>query len=156
MICTLSNSEIEEKCLDMNGFVIQDNIQMKYHEFFERGMAKVAELKRNDDYNKMKRRIYTLSDVQSETVEEDKFKNRWVLAKVVNVARGLPGRNGRQFDKLEISDGYVKVTIFGRISQVFQKGRVIVFPITLYGENKKIYIDDYTMNKLDPVVLEED
>lgn len=151
---TLSKVEVEDKCLDMNGFIIQDNIRIKYHEFYERGMAKVVELKHNEDYNSPRRRIYTLSDVKNEDVEEDKYKNRWVLAKVTNVVRGLVGKTGSKFDKLEISDGYTKIVIMGSIPQVFKKGRVMIFPVSI-NDNQKIKIGNMTMSKLDPVILED-
>ena len=154
IICPFTKQDIEDRCLDMNGFVIQDNIQIKYHEFYERGMAKVAEMKRNDAYNSQRSRIYGISEALEDEIEEDKYSNKWVLAKVLSVARGINGKFGK-FDKMEIGDGYARTTIFGSIPSVFQKGRVIVFPVSISGSNKRMYVDQKKMESLDAVILEE-
>jgi len=155
VIKKFTKSELEEKCLDMNGFVVHENIQGKYREFFEKGMAKVAEMKRDESYNSPKRKIWKLSDLVLEETEEDKYKNRWVLAKVISEVRGLVSKfNGRKFDKIVINDGYTSVTIMGKIPKIFVKGRVMVFPVSL--SNGKIYIDQYTLDKKDALVLEDD
>lgn len=146
-------SELEDKCLDINGFVIHENIQNKYHEYFEQGMAKVAEVKQNESYNSPKRRIWKLSDIMQEEVEEDKFKNRWVLAKVTSEARGLMSKFGNKtFDKIVINDGYESITIMGRIPSIFKKGNVMVFPVSII--NGKVHIDHYTLEKFDALILE--
>ena len=154
-IRTFTKNEIEERCLDMNGFVIHENIRIKYHEFFERGMEKVAEFKKNPAYNSPKRRIYKLSEIECEEPEEDKFKNRWVLAKVTSEARDIPSKfGGKTFHKITINDGFSSVTITGnRIPRSLSKGRVMVFPVSII--NGRMYIDNHAMEKLDPVVLEE-
>ena len=154
-IRTFTKNEIEERCLDMNGFVIHENIRIKYHEFFERGMEKVAEFKKNPAYNSPKRRIYKLSEIECEEPEEDKFKNRWVLAKVTSEARDIPSKfGGKTFHKITINDGFSSVTITGnRIPRSLSKGRVMVFPVSII--NGRMYIDNQAMEKLDPVVLEE-
>ena len=132
-IRTFTKNEIEERCLDMNGFVIHENIRIKYHEFFERGMEKVAEFKKNPAYNSPKRRIYKLSEIECEEPEEDKFKNRWVLAKVTSEARDIPSKfGGKTFHKITINDGFSSVTITGnRIPRSLSKGRVMVFPVSI-------------------------
>ena len=146
-------SELEDKCLDINGFVIHENIQNQYHEYFEQGMAKVAEVKHDESYNSPKRRIWKLSDIMQEEVEEDKFKNRWVLAKVISEARGLMSKFGNKtFDKIVINDGYESVTIMGRIPKDFKKGNVMVFPVSII--NGKVHIDHYTLEKFDALILE--
>jgi DNA polymerase III alpha subunit len=146
-------SELEDKCLDINGFVIHENIQNKYHEYFEQGMAKVAEVKNNESYNSPKRRIWKLSDIMQEEIEEDKFKNRWVLAKVTSEARGLMSKFGNKtFDKIVINDGYESITIMGRIPSIFKKGNVMVFPVSII--NGKVHIDHYTLEKFDALILE--
>ena len=154
-IRTFTKNEIEERCLDMNGFVIHENIRIKYNEFFERGMEKVAEFKKNPAYNSPRRRIYKLSEIECEEPEEDKFKNRWVLAKITSEARDIPSKfGGKTFHKITINDGFSSVTITGnRIPRSLSKGRVMVFPVSII--NGKMYIDNHAMEKLDPVVLEE-
>jgi len=155
MLKSFTKNELEERCLDMNGFVVNDNIQIKYHEFFEQGMKKVAELKNNPSYNSPRRRIYKLSEIEGEEPDEDKFKNRWILAKITSEARDIPSKfGGKTFHKITINDGFSSVTITGnKISRSLSKGRVMVFPVSIIGG--KLYVDNYTMEKLDPVVLEE-
>ena len=155
VIKTFTKNELEDKCLDLNGFVVHENVQLKYHEFFEQGMKKVAELRKNESYDSPHRKIHKLSAIVNEEVDEDRFKNRWVLAKVITEVRGIVSKyNGRTFDKIVINDGYTSLTIMGRIPSSFKKGRVMVFPISII--NGKVHIDIYTMDKLEAVVLEDD
>lgn len=116
-------------------------------------MAKVAELKHNEDYNKPHRRIYKLDAAVNDGPEEDKYKNKWVLAKVTTEARGIPSKWGRPFDKIIVNDGFTNVTIMGTIPKEFKKGNVLVFPISI-NDNGKVYIDRNKTDKLEIVILE--
>lgn len=153
VIKTFTKNELEDLCLDLNGFVINENVQIKYNEYFERGMAKVAELKHNEDYNKPHRRIYKLDAALNDGPEEDKYKNKWVLAKVTSEARGIPSKWGRPFDKIVVNDGFTNVTLMGTIPKEFKKGNVLVFPISI-NDNGKVYIDRNKTNKLEIVIVE--
>lgn len=153
-ITTFTKTDLEDRCLDLNGFVVHENVQIKYHEFFERGMEKVAELKKNEAYNSPRRKIRKLSEIEQEEVDEDKFKNRWVLAKVITEVRDIPSKyNGKTFDKIVVNDGFTSLTIMGKIPRVFKKGRVMVFPISIIGG--KVHIDIWTMDKREAVILED-
>lgn len=66
----------------------------------------------------------------------------------------IPSKFGsKKFDKIVINDGYTSITIFGKILQIFKKGRVMVLPISI-ASNEKVYIDVHTLEKLEAVVLE--
>lgn len=147
-----SKVELEEKCLDLNGFVVQDNIRIKYSEFFKRGLVKVAEIKHNEDYAVGTRKIRTLEEAEALEVDEDKYKNFWVLAKVMSEARGLPGKYGT-FDKVVIGDGFTSVTLTGKVPSILKRGSVVIFPVSKNSNGKLIY-DRSRSEKLDPVVLE--
>ena len=155
-ITRFSNAELDERCMDLNGFLLKENILIKYHEYFEQGMRKVAEMTRNESYaSGVKTRIYSIADALSEEVGEDKYRNLWMLAKVNSEARGISGKFG-VFDKIVIGDGMNTATIVGNsIPSVFRKGSVLVFPVSI-NDRGKIYIDQRTLDRKDALVLEDE
>ena len=154
-ITHFSKRELDERCMDLNGFLIQENILIKYHEYFEEGMRKVAEMTHDESYATGNRtRIYPIAEALGEEIGEDKYRNVWMLAKVKEEVRGIQGKFGT-FDKLVIGDGMSTATIMGNaIPSIFHKGSVLVFPVSI-NDKGKIYIDSRTLDKKDAFVLED-
>lgn len=151
-LVVFTRDELEEKCLDLNGFVIHDVLMKIYADYYSGGMKHVAKVTGNEEYGKRNDRIYSIGDILEMQVEEGRYKNCWTLASVQSVARDIPGKFGT-FCKMTIGDGIDSTTIMcNSIPQVFQKGVVIVFPVSI-NDKGKIYVDNRTMEKLDPVVL---
>ena len=157
-----NSGDIDEKCLDYNGFVIPTNVRAKYHEFFEKGMKKVAELKHDDSYNNKRNRICTLEEAsdpqqrKDDEVKKDGYMSRWILAKVVKVARNIPGKWGT-FSKMTVSDGYDSKDIFcnSSLSSRLKKGVVAVMPVSVSKETGRMYFDSHTNDNHELVILEE-
>lgn len=155
-IVTFTKDELEEKCLDINGFVVRENILIQYHDYFENGMRLVAEKTRNNDYIGKTSKIYTLGQIlASEAPEDGKYRNFWTLAKVQNVARGLKSKfSGGTFGKMTVGDGHDSITITSKsIPDFFQKNNVVIFPVSV-SDTGKVYLDSRILDKLEPVVLE--
>ena len=147
-----TREELDERCFDLNGFVIPDNIRLTYSKYFEQGIALVAEETGNEDYRKARStKIRTLQDALTMEVEEDKYRRTWLLAKVTGEARGIPGKFG-VFDKITINDGADTATITGRIPSELRKGVTAIFPASINDKNR-IYVDDYALKNTDIVIL---
>ena len=153
VIKMFTKEELEEKCLDLNGFVIYDQLLMKYHRYFDEGMKLVAKEKGNEAYANRNEKIYSIGDLMACEVDENKYKNCWLLAKVLGVVRDIKGKFGT-FSKMTIGDGKdTTVIMCNSIPAVFRKNAVIIFPVSI-NDKGKIYVDNRTMEKLDAVILE--
>lgn len=155
-ITTFTKDDLEDRCLDLNGFVVRENILIQYHDYFETGMKLVAERMRNQDYIGKTTKIYTLGEILAcEPPEEGRYRNCWTLAKVQNVARDLKSKfSGGTFGKMTVGDGRDSLTITSKnIPEFFKKNSVVVFPVSI-GETGKVYLDSRILEKVEPVVLE--
>jgi hypothetical protein len=157
-IKTFTKSELEEKCMDLNGFVIPDNIMMKYYYVYSSHLSDIV--KNTEDTRDGRSKIYKLSDL-STMKKTDTSEPVWVLAQVKNIAVNLKTKTGKTFSKVVINDGETSLTLFiwqDHLPSFFNKGNVIILPLRVVTdedtEENKITFASWKADKVDVPILE--
>jgi DNA polymerase III alpha subunit len=157
-IKTFTKSELEEKCMDLNGFVIPDNIMMKYYYVYSSHLSDIV--KNTEDTRDGRSKIYKLSDL-STMKKTDTSEPVWVLAQVKNIAVNLKTKTGKTFSKVIINDGETSLTLFiwqDHLPSFFNKGNVIILPLRVVTdedtEENKITFASWKADKVDIPILE--
>lgn len=157
-IKTFTKVELEEKCMDLNGFVIPDNIMMRFYYIYEKHLSDIV--KNTEGTRDGKSKIYKIDDLNS-MIKNDKSEPVWVLAQVKNVAVNLKTKNNRSFSKVILNDGETSLTLFiwkDFIPSFFQKGNVIIVPLRVVTDEEtqenKITFASWKADEVDVPILE--
>ena len=138
-IKTFTKSELEEKCMDLNGFVIQENIMMKYYDVYKKHLYDFSKVY-DQSTSIGKSVIYKISDIEGMNKSEFS-KPVWVLAKVQNVALNLQGKKST-FSKATLHDGESKLDLFfwekSYLPEAFNKGNVIIVPLKVITDEETL------------------
>ena len=124
---TFTVDELKEKCYEMNGFFVEDNLLSKYSYIYDEG------LKRYVDDNKSK--IYNLREaLDSET------KELWALVLVKSVERGIKSKSsGGTYDKITLTDGITSINIItSRAPYEVRVGEKLVLPLVFDREEDRV------------------
>ena len=125
-----TKEELEEASLDMNGFVILDNLLIKYSGYYGAPVSRYIA-----DFNKTNV-IYKLSDIKSTPLDEakrDRGVTKWTLAQVKSVTH-IKTKNGNHISKVVVSDGItlLEIVFFSSVvPKIFERGNVLLFPINI-------------------------
>lgn len=157
-IKTFTKVELEEKCMDLNGFVIPDNIMIRFYHIYEKHLSDIV--KNTEGTRDGKSKIYKIDDLNS-MIKNDKSEPVWVLAQVKNVAVNLKTKNNRSFSKVVLNDGETSLTLFiwkEFIPSFFQKGNVIIVPLRVVTDEEtqenKITFASWKADEVDIPILE--
>ena len=158
-IKTFTKAELEEKCMDLNGFVIPDNIMIRFHEVYEKHLCDFTQ-SAGEDTRDGKSKTYKLADL-STMIKGEKSEPVWVLAQVKSVAVNLKTKSERLFSKVVLNDGDTSLTIFiwkNYLPSYFQKNNVLILPMRVVtdeekGENK-ITFATWKADQIDIPILE--
>ena len=157
-IKTFSKTDLEDKCMDLNGFVIPDNIMMRFYHVYSGHLSDIV--KNTEGTKEGNSKVYKLADL-STMKKTDNSKPVWVLAQVKNVAINLKTKAGQAFSKVVLNDGETSLSLFiwkDYLPSFFQKGNVIIIPLRVVtdedtGENK-ISFAAWAADKVDIPILE--
>lgn len=159
VIREFTKSELDDKCLDLNGFVICENIQILFHDAYEK---KIGDLNPNASNRDKGMRIYKLSELKSATKEDvaEGGSVRWTLAEVRNVAANIRSKKGTVFSKVSLNDGetgYELCIFLPSLPEAFGRGNVVVFPMFLKFDEERNEVrmsySNYTADRSDLIVL---
>lgn len=128
--------ELEEKCMDLNGFVIPNNLLMKYHYVYEKHLGDFIN---NVSEGEKGRNIYPLSELMT-AQKTDNSKPMWSLVQVKQVVLNLKTKkSGSKFNKVLVSDGINNLNLFiwGQvIPSYMKKGNVIIIPFKVVTDTE--------------------
>lgn len=159
---TFSKSELEEKCLDLNGFVIPDNIIMKYYDVYNKKIQDFMSYSNGTKIGNSK--IYKLDDL-SKMQKGENSEPVWALAQVQKTVEKLKTKNNRSFSKVFLSDGFTKFTLFvwkSTVPSYFKRGNVMIIPFKVVTDEEKkenrISFAEWALEKSDgiPILYQED
>ena len=161
-ITTFTKNELEEKCVDLNGFIIPDNIMMKYSYVYN-GKLRDFSNQIDPDSKVGRSKIYKLSDLDK-MEKKDTSDPVWVLVQVKNIAEGLKTKKGNTFSKITVNDGEKNLTLFiwqSKVPNVFKKGNVMIIPLKVVTDDEKkennISYCSWMADKVDlPVIFAEE
>lgn len=137
-IKTFTKSELEEKCMDLNGFVIPDNIMIRFHEVYEKHLRDYVKCI-NEDAKEARFKIYKLADLYT-MQKTDKSEAVWVLAQVKNIATNLRTKKGSPFSKVILTDGETNLELYiwkSHLPSFFKKGNVLILPMRVITDEEK-------------------
>lgn len=180
-ITTFSQSELENKCFEMNGFLIEENLLITLKDVYENKEKYLGEeLTKNEKIYSIQEAIdktnetveeeiaqylegqnlnsvSQCNDIQKQEIEEirkEKMMTKWVLAKVKKVSQ-LKSKQGRPYSKIFITDGITHLDFFGgaNIHSNIKPGNVVVMPLSIGGDGS-IRLDSYKVDKKDIFLVE--
>ena len=158
-IVTFSKVELDEKCLDLNGFVVSDNILIKYHDIYKKKIGDLIDAEKESKIGRSK--IYQLEDLYKMEKGESS-EAVWALAQVKNTAVNLKTKKGKPFSKATLSDGITKLDIFiwrDYLPSYIKKGNVLVLPFKVFTDpdikENKISFAEWMADKCDIPIIEE-
>jgi DNA polymerase III alpha subunit len=158
-IKTFTKNELEEKCMDLNGFVIQENVMMKYFHVYEKHIYDFTS-SADEDTRDGKSRIYRLSEI-FKMEKTEKSAPVWTMVQVKSVAAGLKSKAGGTFSKIVVHDGESNLTLFlwkNHVPSYFYKGNVIIIPLRVVTDEdtheNKISFSSWKADQVDIPILE--
>lgn len=179
-ITTFTQQELEEKCFEMNGFFIDENLLITMKDVYEHKEKYFGEeLTKNEkiysiqeaidktnesieqeitqyleDNNLIGKELDNLQKADIEDIRKSKITTKWVLAKIKKVER-IKSKKGRMFSKVTITDGITYLEIFGgtNIHAHIKPGNVVVVPLSIGGDGN-IRFDSYRIDKKDIFLVE--
>lgn len=180
-LVTFTKRELEEKCFDMNGFFIDDNLLITMKDVFENKEKYLGEeLSRNEKIYSIQEAINKVNesvendiveyledqnltsvsqcdDIQMSEIEEikkEKISTKWVLAKIKKVDQ-IKSKQGKLFSRTLITDGISYLEIFGSqsIHPHIKPGNIIVVPLSISGDGN-IHFDSFKIDKKDIFLIE--
>lgn len=158
-IVTFNKVELDEKCMDLNGFIVSDNILIKYHDIYKKKIGDLIDAEKDSKIGKSK--IYQLEDLYKMEKGESS-EAVWALAQVKNTAVNLKTKNGKPFSKATLSDGITKLDIFiwrDYLPSYIKKGNVLVLPFKVFTDpdikENKISFAEWMADKCDIPIIEE-
>ena len=144
-----TKSELEDKSLDLNGFVVHENVMMKYHEVYSKHIYDYIK-SYNENTAIGRSRIHKISDINDLGERTEKSGTFWVLGKIQNIARNLPGKKGT-FTKVTVTDGESKLELFfwsgKHVPSFIKRGSVILVPLRIITDEEtkknRVFFDDF-------------
>lgn len=128
---SFTEDELKERCVEMNGFFVERNLQIEYPEIYKEG------LKRFIDGNKSK--IYTISDALSADAE-----NIWIFALVKDVEKNIKSKFGSCYNRFVLADGIKTIQLScSYLPGDIKKNALLVLPLTFNREEDKVFLSNH-------------
>lgn len=179
-IITFTSQELEDKCFEMNGFYIEENLIVSLKDVYENKEKYFGEeLTRNEkiysiqeainktnesiedlikeyleDNNLIGKSLDAIQRDEIEEIKKEKIMTKWVLAKIKKVDR-LKSKNGKLFTKVMLTDGVTNLEIFGGsvLHTHIKQGNIVVLPLC-FGGDGSIRFDSFKIDKKDIFLVE--
>ena len=141
VVVHFTKEDLEERCLDMNGFVIHDNLLIRYKDYYGMKLMDFIPSAKDSKYI-----IYKLSDILGTLEKDAKEKEfgitKWTIAEVKSIVRDIPMRNGGKLHKAVMTDGSESIELVafgdGGFPRAFARGNVLLFPVKItYNEQRQ-------------------
>ena len=144
---SVTREEIEERCLDYNGFVVYDNLLNKYHEYYDMKLCDVYNGRDDLPGNIRNSPVRRLSVINEDCPEirREWGKDYWCLCEVKKVSNGMKTKYG-SLAKVSITDGETSDELLfwnGVAPSAMRTGCVMVVPITVKYDEQKERISHY-------------
>jgi len=138
-----TKDELKERCYEMNGFFVDENLMSKYPEIYSAGMEPFID--------GVKDKIYSLQEaIQS------KAKEHWVFVIVKSIQRNIRSKHGGVYDKIELTDGINSISIFSNNSPIeIQNGNKVIIPLLIDRESDKISLSTRLKEKYGVFLVEK-
>lgn len=160
-----TSSELEDKCLDINGFVIYENILIKYKDYYGKTIKEIREGENADPSNLSN--IISIEAVKSVDIDEVKKTKkggmeRWTIGEVKSISKVIKTKNNYDMQKVLVSDGIanLELAFFNMaLPYYFKKGNVVIFPVWIsYWEDRgelSVKFSVFGAEKNEPYVIYE-
>ena len=181
-VTTFTAQELEEKCFEMNGFFVEENLLITLKDVYENKEKYFGEeLTKNEKIYSIQEAIdktneaveddiaqyleeqnlnsvSQCNDIQKQEIEEirkEKIMTKWVLAKVKKVSQLKSKQGGRPYTKISITDGVAQLDFFcgANVHPSMKPGNVVVMPLSISGDGN-VRLDSYKVDKKDIFLVE--
>ena len=180
-IVSFTSQELEEKCFEMNGFYIDENLLITMKDVYENPNKYIGEdaLSRNEkvysiqealnkteetiqekikqyreDNNILEKTPDAIQKQDMEEIRKEYITTKWILGKVKSINK-LKSKKGNPYSKTLITDGVTSVEImkFGdSVHNYIKPGNVVILPVNIREGN--LTFADYKVEKKDIFLIE--